>query len=183
MRRIVSIVFSLTRFPVVLFLVISVPFLVLIVPPAHAGHDTVPGFDQYGYNYKAKVFVRLADGVDRSLDNTVWGDPTYAYDHLVMKWSNAWDDARFHGAPWTPEAWTDNEWNGKVPNGSGETWHYKIQWVGACADGFVFPDGGYCIWGEFEVIMDQGVSDTNYCYPNNGGHQFCALATPNGFGP
>lgn len=30
----------------------------------------------------------------------VWGDPTYANDHLVMKWSKAWDDARFHGEPW-----------------------------------------------------------------------------------
>ncbi len=172
----------MTRFAVALFLVISVLFLVMIVPPAGADHN-VPGFDAFGYNYKAKVFVGEADGVDRILDGKVWGDATYALDHLVMKWSTAWDEARFHGASWTLEAWVDNEWNGKVPGGSGETWHYKIQWVGTCTDGTVFPDGGYCIWGQFEVIMDQGVSDTDYCYPNKGGHQFCGLAIPNGFGP
>jgi hypothetical protein len=88
------------------------------------------GFDEFGYNYQARVFVGKADGVDRVLDGAVWGDPTYANDHLVMKWSKAWDDARFHGAPWTPDAWEDNEWNGAVPGGSGEVWHYKIIWVG-----------------------------------------------------
>jgi hypothetical protein len=173
-----------TRIALGLLTAVSVLFTLMIVPPARADHDTIPGFDQYGYNYKAKVFVGLADGVARALDNTVWGNPTYAFDHLVMKWSKAWDDARFHGGAWTPQAWTDNEWNGKVPNGSGETWHYKIQWVGSCGqDGTPLPDGGYCIWGQFEVIMDQGVSDTNYCNPNQGGHQFCGLAIPNGFGP
>ena len=88
------------------------------------------GFDEYGYNYQARIFVGPADGVDRSLDGAVWGDPTYANDHLLMKWSKAWDDARFHGAPWTSEAWVDNEWNGMVPGGSGEVWHSKIIWVG-----------------------------------------------------
>ncbi|MBI2232796.1 MAG: hypothetical protein HYU56_02665 [Candidatus Aenigmarchaeota archaeon] len=143
------------------------------------------GFDQFGYNYQARVFVGAADGVDRTLDGTVWGDPTYANDHLVMKWSKAWNDARFNGAPWTPEAWEDNEWNGNVPGGSGETWHYKIIWVGSELENSPYwRDGGYAIWGQFEVIMDQGVSDTNYnCdSSNNGGHQFCALATPNGYG-
>jgi hypothetical protein len=129
---------------------------VMIVPPAGAGCDggsAGRGFDEYGYNDKGKVCVGIADGVDRTCDGTVRGDPTYANDHLVMKWSKAWDDARFGGAPWTPEAWVDNEWNGQVPGGSGEVWHYKIQWVGACgADGTPRPDGGYCIWGQFEVI-------------------------------
>ena len=88
------------------------------------------GLDQFGYNYQARVFVGKADGVDRVLDGAVWGDPTYADDHLVMKWSKAWDDARFNGQPWTPDAWEDNEWNGASPGGSGEVWHYKIIWVG-----------------------------------------------------
>lgn len=51
------------------------------------------GFDQFGYNYNARLFVGPADGVDRNLDGAVWGDPYYATDHLVMKWSKAWDDA------------------------------------------------------------------------------------------
>ena len=47
--------------------------------------------------------------------------------------------------------------NGKVPGGSGEIWHYKYQWVGSCgADYTPLPDGGYCILGQFEVIMSQG---------------------------
>ena len=138
------------------------------------------GFDEFGYNYQARVFVGPADGVDRVLDGTVWGDPTYANDHLVMKWSKAWDDARFHGAPWTPEAWVDNEWNGKVPNGSGETWHYKTIWVGPELESSPYwRPGGYAIWGQFEVIMDQGV-DPGFCAPNV--HCWFALAAPNGFG-
>lgn len=141
------------------------------------------GFDEFGYNYQARLFVGPADGVDRNLDNAVWGDPTYANDHLVMKWSKAWDDARFNGAPWTPDAWTDNEWNGKVPRGSGEVWHYKIIWVGPqLKNSPYWREGGYAIWGQFEVIMDQGVSTSNYCGPNNGGHQICAHAIPTGYG-
>src|SRR3972149_11841632 len=82
------------------------------------------GFDQYGYNEKARIFVGAADGVDRTLDGTVRGDPTYANDHLVMKWSQAWEDAKFNGAAWNCDAWENNEWNG-MNGGSGETWHYK----------------------------------------------------------
>ncbi len=163
---------------------IAVLLTLMIVRPVGATHGTAGGFDDFGYNYKAKIFVGVADGVDRALDGLMWGDATYANDHLVMKWSRAWDDARFHGAAWTPEAWVDNEWNGQVPGGSGETWHYKIIWVGPSLESSPYwRPGGSAIWGEFEVIMDQGVSDTSYCYPNNGGHQMCALAIPNGFGP
>jgi len=142
------------------------------------------GFDEFGYNYQARVFVGKADGVDRVLDGKVWGDPTYANDHLVMKWSKAWDDARFHGADWTCDAWEDNEWNGAVSGGSGEVWHYKIIWVGPELENSpCWREGGYPIWGEFEVIMDHGVSKiAEYCETNNGGHQFCAHAIPTGYG-
>lgn len=133
------------------------------------------GFDQFGYNYTARLFNGPADGVDRVLDGAVWGDATYAKDRLVMKWSKAWDDSRFNGVPWIPEAWTDNEWNGKAPGGSGEVWHYKIKWVGKCGvDGTPLPNGGYCIWGEFEVIMSQG-SVANK-------HFWDAHAIPTGYG-
>ena len=100
-----------------------------------------------------------------------------------MKWSKGWDDARFHGGEWTTDAWENNEWNGKVPGGSGEVWHYKIVWVGPELESSQYwRDGGYPIWGQFEVIMDQGISTTNYCDGNNGGHQFCAHAIPTGYG-
>src|SRR3989344_6445709 len=115
------------------------------------------GFDQYGYNYNARLFNGLADGVDRVADDKLWGDTTYAKDKLVMKWSDAWHQARFGTLSWNCEAWTDNEWNGKVPEGSGETWHYKIVWVGPqLEDSSCWREGGYPIWGQFEVIFSQG---------------------------
>ena len=133
------------------------------------------GRDENGYNYNARIFVGLADGVDRNLDGTVWGDPTYANDHLVMKWSKAWDDARFHGGEWTPDAWCNNEWNGMVPGGSGEIWHYKIIWVGPELElSEHWREGGYAIWGQFEVIMSHGSID--------GDHIWECHATPTGYG-
>lgn len=137
------------------------------------------GFNQFGYNYTARIFNGPADGVDKSLDGTVWGDPTYANDHLVMKWNAAWDACNVEQTPAScTGAWTDNEWNGKVSGGSGQIWHYKIKWVGPCgADYTVLPDGGYCIWGQYEVVMDQGQD------PNVGpGHLWFAHARPNGYG-
>lgn len=115
------------------------------------------GFDEFGYNYQARIFVGKADGVDRILDGKVWGDPTYANDHLVMKWSQAWDDARYNGHPWTCDAWIDNQWNGQVSNGSGEVWHYKIVWVGPeLEQSPCWREGGYPIWQQFEVIFSHG---------------------------
>lgn len=126
-----------------------------VISPSVAG--TASGFDQWGYNYTARIFQGSADGVDRNLDGTVWGDSTYAKDHLVMKWSKAWDEARFHGAPWSSDAWEDNEWNGKVSGGSGEVWHYKIVWVGPELEKSQYwRPGGSAIWGQFEVIFSQG---------------------------
>ena len=140
---------------------------------------TNKGFDEFGYNYNARIFVGKADGVDRNLDGTVWGDPTYANDLLVMKWSKAWDDARFHGAEWTCDAWLDNEWNGNVPGGSGETWHYKIIWVGPeLEDSPCWVDGGYPIWGQFEVIMSHGTFQEDSKIV----HMWEAHAIPTGYG-
>lgn len=133
------------------------------------------GFDEFGYNYQARIFVGKADGVDRILDGTVWGDPYYANDHLVMKWSKAWDDARFNGTDWTEDAWEDNEWNGMVPGGSGEICHYKIIWVGEELDSSSYwRDGGYAIWGQFEVVMDHCTIDSE--------HVWTAHVAPSGYG-
>lgn len=126
------------------------------------GEKNNTGFDQYGYNYQARIFNGRADGVDRILDDAVWGDPIYANDQLVMKWSKAWDDARFHNATWTCEAWEDNEWNGKAA-GSGEVWHYKIVWVGPeLENSACWREGGEPIWGQFEVVMSQGTVDNEH---------------------
>jgi len=116
------------------------------------------GFDSYGYNYRARIFVGKLDGADRVLDGAYWGDPTFANDMLVMKWSKAWDMARFEGAPWTPDAWVSNEFNGQKTDGSGWSEHVKIIWVGADLENSPYwRAGGIPIWGQFEVIMDQGI--------------------------
>jgi len=133
------------------------------------------GFDEFGYNYSARIFVGPADGVDRKLDGCVWGDPTYANDHLKMKWSKAWDDALFHGGKWGPDAYEDNQWNGKVPGGSGETWHYKIIWVGSELEKSPYwREGGYAIWGQFEVIMSHGTVANEHIWETH--------AIPTGYG-
>ena len=146
--------------------------ILLLVPAVvYAGG----GFDEFGYNYDARIFVGDADGVDRSLDRTVWGDSTYASDHLVMKWSKSWDDARFNGAPWDCSAWDTNEWNGMMPDGTQENWHYKIVWVGPDLENSeCWREGGYPIWGQFEVIEDHGMSPS--------GHFTYAHAQPSGLG-
>lgn len=134
------------------------------------------GFDEFGYNYQARLFVGSADGVDKNLDKKVWGDPTYANDHLVMKWNEEWDRGKAEGWSKPPYyAWENNEWNGAVPNGSGEVWHYKIIWVGTeLQNSPYWKEGGYGIWGQFEVIMDQGTSD--------GVHTWSTHAVPTGYG-
>lgn len=155
---------------IVVTLVLS--FLTFTAVSALAGGG---GFDEFGYNYAARIFVGAADGVDRNLDGSVWGAPTYANDHLVMKWSKAWDDARFHGAPWTCAAWVNNEWNGKVPGGSGETWHYKIVWVGSALENSpCWREDGYPIWGQFEVIFSHGTVANEHFWETH--------ALPSGYG-
>ncbi|MDH5695961.1 MAG: hypothetical protein OEZ00_05080 [Dehalococcoidia bacterium] len=154
---------------------VALALLVLIATPA-AAKPVNKGFDEFGYNYQARVFVGLADGVDRNLDGTVWGDPTYANDHLVMKWSKAWDDARFRGSAWFPDAWCTNEWSGMSPGGSQIVWHYKIIWVGTELENSPYwRQGGYAIWGQFEVVMSHGTERGQR-------HFWEALATPNGLG-
>jgi hypothetical protein len=149
--------------------------VVLAAAPAVLA-DNGRGFDEFGYNYHARTFVGQADGVDRSLDGMVWGDPTYANDQLVMKWNAEWDRGNDQG--WTSgpyDAWTNNEWNGMVPGGSGETWVYKIVWVGGCGDDYTpLANGGYCIWGQFEVILSHGTID--------GEHVWETRANPAGYG-
>lgn len=135
------------------------------------------GFDEYGYNYNARIFVGAADGIDRVLDGEVWGDPFFANDHLVMKWNAQWDNCNDHGnvdPEYCAGAWTTNQWNGRLPDGSDYIEHYKIIWVGPLADESPYwVPGGYSVWGNYEVVMDQGSDPSN-------SHFWYALAKPNG---
>lgn len=112
------------------------------------------------------------------LDGKLWGDATYANDHLVMKWNAAWDSCNADRSPENcAGAWTDNEWSGKVAGGSGQTWHYKIVWSATCDAGEALTDGGYCVWGSYEVLMDQGRDPTF-----GPGDIWFAHANPAGYG-
>jgi hypothetical protein len=153
------------------------------------------GFDQYGYNYKASLFNgtvwgwALKLGADngwtqqQTLDwlNGWYGAGTqtiafYQEQKLVMNWNKEWDRGNAEG--WTGAyyaAWTTNMYNGVNPDGTHYTWHYKIIWVGPLLGSSPYwREGGYSIWGNFEVIMDQGTSA--------GVHSVYALTAPNGLG-
>ncbi len=136
------------------------------------------GFNQFGYNYGARIFSGPADGIDKNLDGLVYGDPTYANDHLVMKWNAAWDTCNVADSDSVSAcagAWTDNEWNGNVPGGSGDSEHYKIIWVGSAGKSSSYwKAGGYLVWGNYEVVMDQGSIA--------GSHVWYTHAIPNGYG-
>lgn len=156
-------------------LVLALTLVLMMALPVAAAKPEATGFDEFGYNYQARLFVGLADGVDRNLDGLYAGDSTYANDLLVMKWSKGWDDARFHDAEWGPGAWETNEWNGMIPGGSGEVWHFKIIWVGTeLEESPYWREGGVPVWGQFEIIMSHGVA--------GGEHIWDTLANPCGFG-
>ena len=138
------------------------------------------GFDQYGYNNKARIFNGTGSSwcLAKSLPADCLG--IYSPDKLVMKWNAAWDACNTAGndsASACAGAWTDNEWNGNN-GGSGAVWHYKIIWVGSEAeDSPYWKEGGYSVWGNYEVIMDQG-KDPSY----GPGHHWFAHANPTGYG-
>ncbi len=156
--------------------------LVLVLTFAVSVH-AAGGFDQYGYNNSARIFNGSLSGWCNKLynntDNCV-GSPyeTWANDHLTMKWNAAWDacnKAGNLGSIACTGAWIDNEWNGMVPNGSGEVWHYKIVWNDICYHNApILSDGGVCLWGPYEQLMSQGM--------DSGVHYWENKAIPNGYG-
>ena len=155
-------------------LAISLAFLVsALASPAAAN-----GFDQYGYNRTARVFQGPASGwcLARGAPADCLG--IYSNDNLVMKWNAEWD--RGNATHWLAgpyRAYLDNEWNGNVPGGSGWTEHFKAVWIGGnCgADYTLLPNGGYCIWGQFEAIFDRGMDPSHSPW-------ILAHATPAGYG-
>lgn len=138
------------------------------------------GFDANGYNLTARLFNGILQQWCDAKHITV-GCGSYGFgsanDKLVMKWNAEWDRGNKENWANGPyNAWTDNEWNGKVAGGSGFVWHYKIVWVGDYTKNpSLIPAGGYGIWGQFAVIMDQGTDPSL-------GHSFNALASPAGYG-
>lgn len=138
------------------------------------------GFDQYGYNNTARIFNGTGSGWCQARGAAADCLGIYSPDKLVMKWNAEWDRGNAEG--WSDpngyKAWENNEWNGAFPGGSQAVWKYKIVWVGDyVANPSLIPDGGYGIWGQFAVIMDQG-KDPSY----GPGHLWFAHANPSGYG-
>ena len=152
-------------------LLVAVAMVVAVF--AFAAPAMAAGFDQYGYNRTARIFVGT---YNEFLAEQGAGPVVYGDDLLVMKWNAEWD--RGVAENWTKPpyaAWETNEWNGAVPGGSGQVWHYKIIWVGSGLEtSSYWRDGGYAVWGQFETIMDQGT--------DAGVHTWFAHAIPMGFG-
>lgn len=171
-------------------MVFGVALLGTVATPIGAGAASGGGFDQYGYNYTARVFNGTysswcAHRQWSTSDCAAYfegngGSAATVNDQLIMKWNAAWDACNKQPSATTcAGAWEDNEVNGMVPGGDGTVWHYKIVYSSSCSIGVAsLTDGGYCIWngigGGYEVIMDQGTS--------NGVHTSNALAIPNGYG-
>ncbi len=141
------------------------------------------GLDDTGYNWTANLFN--GTGYQWCLEKYGWNTAAcddflgiYAGDSLIMKWNEEWNRGNREGWSNPPyKAWENNEWNG-MNGGSGAVWHYKIIWVGPELESSVYwRPGGYAIWGQFEVIMDQGVD------PSLGdGHLIFAHGIPTGYG-
>jgi hypothetical protein len=126
------------------------------------GNPLRVGFDDFGYNYQARMFNGTYDGADRKLDGTYWGDTgDYVSMHLLMKWSEDWlasvdcdgDGKLDRGDSGVSKGWLTNHVQGDYTDVDGSKQHYsyfcKIIWVG--------PGGS--LWGQYE-ITEEIINDT-----------------------
>lgn len=119
------------------------------------------GFDANGYNRCAHIFNGTFAGycAARSAPATCGG--VEGSSKLVMKWNEEWDRGNATGWAAGPyDAWLDNEAKGTYLNGTPYSEHFKTKWDAGCAaSGTVSTNGNPCIWGPFEILMDQGKED------------------------
>ena len=150
-----------------LFLAMSLP--VAAIPPDRcatiqggtitdsADNPLSVGFDEFGYNYQAHLFVGTYDSSDRNIDGTYWGIVAdYVDDVLIMKWSNSWlanvdcnDDGKLdRGLVGISLGWLTNEVTGDYFDSDGNVQHYtvflKIVWTGP----------GSPLWGQYTIIQE-----------------------------
>ena len=122
-----------------------------------AGNPLSVGFDEFGYNYQAHLFVGTYDSSDRVLDGTYWGlTGDYVDDVLMMKWSEDWlanvdcnDDGKLdRGTSGVSLGWLTNHIIGDYVDADGNVQHYtnfvKIVWTGP----------GSPLWNEYTVIEE-----------------------------
>jgi hypothetical protein len=152
-----------------------------------AGEVLTVGYDDWGYNYQARIFNGKYCDAYR---NALWCQP-YANDDLEMKWNDAWLsnqdndgdfllDRHFGFASYIGSgAWLTNHQKGVYVDSKGkkQRWTYFVKIVAAPADAtlsggtWYAADGteiGPAIWGEFavvqEIINDTGTGDHGVSY-------------------
>jgi hypothetical protein len=145
------------------------------------------GFNQWGYNYQARMFNgKYCD----AYQNADWCQP-YSDVDLMMKWNDAWLsnsdcsgdlllDRHYGFASYIGSgAWLTNHQKGVYTDGNGkrQRWEYFVKIVAAPADAtkvsgtWMAADGteiGADIWGEFAIIQevynDTGTGDHGVLY-------------------
>ena len=152
------------------------------------------GYDEWGYNYQARLFNGL---YCESYRDAAWCEP-YADVHLSMKWNDAWlsnmdcdgdgllDRHYGYDSYIGSGAWLTNHQSGEYENVAGETckWNYFVKIVAAPADAYVdggnwyTADGteiGEVIWGAFAIIQQvendpcAGIHGVQYLSPTRPG--------------
>jgi len=125
------------------------------------------GYDQWGYNYQAHMFLGYFD------NNARPATPVDSGDTLIMKWNDAWLsngdcdgdgklDRHYGFASYRGSgAWlTNHQWG---TNTDGTTWDYFVKIVAVPTDALLMSDGwhtaggsliGYQIWGDFAVTQE-----------------------------
>ncbi len=177
---------KITFITLLLFLVLSTTTVVLAdkppqdeIPGNRYGVVNETGFDEFGYNRNAHIYngtygewcMEKVGDEKSCLAN--YGD--YWNDKLIMKWNEEWDrgnEQKWANGPYG--AWLSNHGNGKLPDGSGESYFVKIVWVGPCNDGTNLPEGSSCVWDQFAVIMEKTQKD--------GEMDFSTHSIPSGYG-
>jgi len=130
------------------------------------------GFDEAGYNDKARIFNGIADGIDHVLDGCIASNNIKdcsrndVNDHWIIKWNKEWErgtNENWSNGPY--DAWQQRELNGMVPGGSQTTEHTKIIWVGITgADSPYWQEGGSLWKDQFEIVFLQGKDETGAHY-------------------
>ena len=139
---------------------------------ASDGSVITTGFDEWGYNYQARLFNGYYCDSYRDAD---WCQP-YKEVELIMKWNDAWlsnkdcdgdgllDRHYGYDSYIGSGAWLTNHQSGEYEDGDGNIckWNYFVKIVAAPADAnsvdgiWYTADGteiGEVIWGSFAIIQ------------------------------
>ena len=141
------------------------------------GREVAPGFDKFGYNRCAHVFNGTYGGWCEARGEVPTCSGWTPSSKLIMKWNEEWD--RGNAENWAKPpyaAYLDNEARGFGLDGIAYSEHFKTRWDAGCAasNGAGSTNGGDCIWGPFEILMDHG--------KEAGEHFWWTKLTPAGYG-